>query len=136
LDLIQLMSTRYNSSTIGFYFILFFIKYKMGQAIFNLFRNQFGIKQIVYWSFLVFSSRRLLRWTCHAEKNEQWCSWTTISFYFHAFAMLFFLHISYIWHGPEGFSEVVWDVASHNDKHTTFTYNSFDGEEGNVSFHG
>jgi hypothetical protein len=28
----------------------------MGQAIFNLFRNQFGIKQIVYWSFLVFSS--------------------------------------------------------------------------------
>jgi hypothetical protein len=39
--------------------------------------------------------------------------------------------------GPESFSEVVWDVARrHNDKHITFTYNSFDGEEGNVSFHG
>ncbi|CAK7337086.1 unnamed protein product [Dovyalis caffra] len=32
--------------------------------------------------------------------------------------------------GPEGFSEVVWDVDSHDDDHITFTYNSFDGEEG------
>lgn len=35
--------------------------------------------------------------------------------------------------GPKGFSEVIWGVGSHDDNHVTFTYNSFDGEEGNVS---
>ncbi|KDP31227.1 hypothetical protein JCGZ_11603 [Jatropha curcas] len=33
--------------------------------------------------------------------------------------------------GPKGFSEVLWKVYSYNkDSHITFTYDSFDGEEG------
>lgn len=33
--------------------------------------------------------------------------------------------------GPKGFSDVVWSVYSYKgDSHITFTYDSYDGEEG------
>lgn len=46
----------------------------------------------------------------------------------------FSLHlIALLTGGPKGFSEVIWKVTKYKkDSHISLTYNSFDGEEGNI----